>query len=140
MELIIRVFALENHLLHVGLKVWETRPAVWLTQQQMPHNDHARSRTGHGGNFMMFDIDTIDIWLTFLSNNMHARFGDQIHRQIQGTPMGTNCASHLANLYLMMYELRFYVRLATLCVNPAFTFLRTMLCTIARAPHCRTSS
>ena len=43
MELIIRMFALEHHLLHVGLKVWETKPAVWLTQSQMPDNDQARS-------------------------------------------------------------------------------------------------
>ena len=66
-------------------------------------------------------------------SNMYVKFGDQIHRQIQGTPMGNNCASHLANLYLMMYELRFYIRLATLYVNPAFAFLRTMIYTIARA-------
>ncbi len=64
---------------------------------------------------------------------MYVRFGDQIHRQIQGMPMGTNCASHLANLYLMMYELRFYVRLATLYVNPAFAYLRTVIYTIAHA-------
>ena len=94
MELIIRVFAHEHHLLHVGSKVWETKPAVWLTQQQMPLDDQARSGTGHGGKFMIFDIDTIDIWLTFLLSNMCVKFGDQVHRQIQGTPMGTNCASH----------------------------------------------
>ncbi|DBA82247.1 TPA: hypothetical protein ACH3X2_000518 [Trebouxia sp. C0005] len=99
----------------------------------MPLDDQARSGTGHGGKFMIFDIDTIDIWITFLLSNMYVKFGDQVHRQIQGTPMGTNCASHLANLYLMMYELRFYVRLATLYVDPAFTFLRTVIYTIARA-------
>ncbi|DBA66734.1 TPA: hypothetical protein ACH3X2_001883 [Trebouxia sp. C0005] len=48
----------------------------------------ARSGTGHGGKFMIFDIDTIDIWLTFLLSNMCVKFGDQVHRQIQGTPMG----------------------------------------------------
>ena len=32
-----------------------------------------------------------------------------------------------------MYELRFYVRLATLYVDPAFTFLRTVIYTIACA-------
>ena len=80
----------------------------------------------------IFDIITIDIWLTFLLINMYARFGDQIHRQIQGTPMGTNCASHLAHQYLVMYNLRFYIRLAALCTNSAFTFLSTMICAIAR--------
>ncbi len=82
---------------------------------------------------MIFDIDTIDIWVTVLLSNMYFRFVDQIHRQIQGIPMGTNCASHLASLYLMMYELRFYVRLANLYVNPAFTFLRTVSYAIACA-------
>ncbi len=61
MEVIIRVFALEYHLLHVGLKVWETKPAIWLTQQKIPDNDQPRLGTGHGGKFMIFDIDTIDI-------------------------------------------------------------------------------
>ena len=49
MGLIIRVFALQHHLLHVGLKVWETRPGVWLNQQQMPDNEPGRLGTGNGG-------------------------------------------------------------------------------------------
>ncbi|DBA87047.1 TPA: hypothetical protein ACH3X2_005289 [Trebouxia sp. C0005] len=64
---------------------------------------------------------------------MYVRFGDRIRRQIQGTPMGTNRASHLANYYLTMYELNFIMRLAALYVGAAFAFLRTVLYQIACA-------
>jgi len=66
---------------------------VWLRQNQMPATDQARSGTGHGGRYMIFDIHTIDVWLSFLLANTYVRFGDQIRRQIQGTPMGINCNS-----------------------------------------------
>ena len=82
---------------------------------------------------MIFDIHTIDVWLSFLLANMYVRFGDQIRLQIQGTPMGTNCASHLANYYLTMYELSFIMRLAALYLDVALAFLRTVLYQIACA-------
>ncbi len=47
--------------------------------------------------------------------------------------MGTNCASHLANYYLTMYELSFIMRLAALYLDVAFAFLRTVLYQIACA-------
>ena len=47
--------------------------------------------------------------------------------------MGTNCASHLANCYLTMYELSFIMRLAALYLDVAFAFLRTVLYQIACA-------
>ena len=87
MELVVCIFALPQHSNHVGIKVWQTKPAVWLRQNQMPATDQARSGTGHGGKYMIFDIHTIDVWLSFLLANMYVRFGDQICRQIQGTPM-----------------------------------------------------
>jgi len=133
MELVVCIFALPQHSNHAGIKVWQTKPAVWLRQNQMPATDQARSGTGHGGKYMIFDIHTIDVWLSFLLANMYVRFGDQIRRQIQGTPMGTNCASHLANYYLTMYELSFIMRLAALYVDVAFAFLRTVLHQIACA-------
>ena len=133
MKLVVCIFALPQHSTHAGIKVWQTKPAVWLCQNQMPATDQARSGTGHGGKYMIFDIHTIDVWLSFLLANMYARFGDQTRRQIQGTPMGTNCASHLANCYLTMYELSFIMRLAALYLDVAFAFLRTVLYQIACA-------
>lgn len=41
-------------------------------------------------------------------------------QQVQGTPMGSNCASHLANFFLAMYELR---------------FLRNLSCIIRTSPE-----
>ncbi|DBA94819.1 TPA: hypothetical protein ACH3X1_002361 [Trebouxia sp. C0004] len=96
MELVICIFALPQHSNHAGIKVWQTKLAVWLRQNQMPATDQARSGTGNGGKYTTFDIHTIDVWLSFLLANMYVRFGDQICRQFQETPMGTNRASHLA--------------------------------------------
>ena len=60
---------------------------------------------------------TVAVWLSFLLSNMFVRFGDQIFLQIQGTPMGTNCASHLASFYLTNYELNFLSRIASVFLD-----------------------
>ena len=39
------------------------------------------------------------------------KFGEELLRQIVGTPMGTNCAPLLANLYLFSYEYDFTMNL-----------------------------
>ena len=131
--LVSRIFELDRHANHVAIKVWETKPAVWLKQNQVPADDQARSGSGHGGKFMIFDEETIGIWLSFLLSNMYVRFGDQIFRQIQGTPMGTNCASHLANFYLTSHELMFISRLARVYLDMSLAFLHTLVVQIARA-------
>ncbi|KAL3148791.1 hypothetical protein ABBQ38_014199 [Trebouxia sp. C0009 RCD-2024] len=133
MQLIGRIFDMDKHANHVAIKVWETKPAVWLKQNQVPATDEARSGSGHGGKFMIFDEATIEIWLTFLLSNMYVRFGDQIFRQIQGTPMGTNCASNLANFYLTSYELRFLGRLAAVYLDVTLAFLHDLVSCIVRA-------
>ena len=131
--LVSRIFDLDRHANHVVVKVWETKPAVWLKQNQVPADDQARSGSGHGGTFMIFDEDTISIWLSFLLSNMYVKFGDQIFRQIQGTPMGTNCASHLANFYLTSHELMFISRLARVYLDFSLACLHALVVQIARA-------
>ena len=42
--------------------------------------------------------------LSYLSDNMYIRFGNKLYRQIVGTPMGTNCAPLVADLFLICYE------------------------------------
>ena len=106
-SLIEDIFALPEHENHVGIKVWQTKPAVWLRQHQMPATDQRRSGAGHGGTFTIFDLPTMNIWLCFLLSNMYVSFGGRLWRQICGTPMGTNCASNLANFYFSRYELNF---------------------------------
>lgn len=133
MQLIGRIFELNKHTNHVAIKVWESEPAVWLQQHQVPTDDQARSGSGHGGRFMIFDEATIAIWLSLLLSNMFVRFGDQTFLQIQGTPMGTNCASHLANFYLTGHERNFLSRLATIYLDMSLSYLRTLVSQIARA-------
>ena len=42
--------------------------------------------------------------LTFLLDNIYIRFGSKLHRQIVGIPMGNNCATLVADLFLLCYE------------------------------------
>lgn len=58
MQLIGRIFDLHELTDHVAIKVWETKPAVWLKQHQVPTDDQARSGSGHGGSFMFFYEDS----------------------------------------------------------------------------------
>ncbi len=101
-------------------------------QNQMPATDQVRSGTGHGGScqYMIFDVQcmihTINGLLSFLLANMYVKFGDQIRCQIQETPMGTDCASHLADCYLAMHELSFIMHLAALYLDVAVAFLCTI--------------
>ena len=45
--------------------------------------------------------------LVFLIENTLAIFGERIFQQTVGIPMGTNCAPHLADLFLYSYEADF---------------------------------
>ena len=50
--------------------------------------------------------------LTFLLDNIYIRFGSKLYRQIVGIPMGTNCAFHVADLFLFCYERDFMLSLS----------------------------
>ena len=127
MSLVTMIFDLPEHAGHVGIKVWETKPAVWLRANQIPANDNDRSGSGHGGRYMIFDLAVINLWLSFLLESVYVRFGDRVQRQIQGTPMGTNCAPHLANFYLASYEHAFLRRLVAIYLSAALSYLHTIV-------------
>ncbi len=114
-QLVGKVFA--SHSQRAGIKVWDEAPAVWLKAAQMPARDSDRHETGYAGKFFIYDLDTIAEFLRHLLDNMYVQFGDQLLRQVVGTPMGTNCASLLANFYLAMYELAFLENLANMAAN-----------------------
>ena len=65
-------------------------------------------------------VRNYDLWsyqkvceaLTFLLDNIYIRFGSKLYRQIVGIPMGTNCAPHVADLYLFCYERGFMLSLS----------------------------
>ena len=50
--------------------------------------------------------------LTFLLDNIYIRFGSKLYRQIVGVSMGTNCAPHVADLFLFCYERDFMLSLS----------------------------
>ena len=50
--------------------------------------------------------------LTFLLDNIYIRFGSKLHRQIVDIPVGTNCAPHVADLFLFCYERDFMLSLS----------------------------
>ena len=47
--------------------------------------------------------------LSFLLDNIYIRLGIKLYRQIVGIPMGTNCASLVADLALFCYE-RYFMK------------------------------
>ena len=49
--------------------------------------------------------------LTFLLENIFIRFGTKLYRQVVGSPMGTNCAPLVADLFLFCYERDFIMSL-----------------------------
>ena len=50
--------------------------------------------------------------LIYLLDNIYIRFGAKLYRQIIGIPMGTNCASLVADLFLFCYERDFITSLS----------------------------
>ena len=50
--------------------------------------------------------------LTFLLDNIFIRFGTKLYRQVVGIPKGTNCASLVADLFLLCYERDFMMSLS----------------------------
>ena len=49
--------------------------------------------------------------INYLIDNCFIKYGNQIFQQIIGIPMGSNCASHLANIFLFIYESSFVKKL-----------------------------
>ena len=50
--------------------------------------------------------------LTFLLDNILIRFGTKLYRQVVWTPMGTNCAPLVSDLFLFCYERDFMMSLS----------------------------
>ena len=58
-----------------------------------------------------YTADDICKMIEFLVDNIYVRFGGQLFRQMVGIPMGTNCATLLADLFLYSYENEFLDKL-----------------------------
>ena len=55
-------------------------------------------------NYNLLSCQKVCEALTFLLDNIYIRFGSKLYKQIVGIPMGTNCAPHVADLFLFCYE------------------------------------
>jgi hypothetical protein len=51
-----------------------------------------------------FDKDQLKEAVKYIVDNSYITYHNVVYRQIIGIPMGTNCAPHLANIYLHQYE------------------------------------
>ena len=67
-------------------------------------------------------------------DNIYIRFGTKLYRQIVGIPMGTNCASLVADLFLYCYERDFMKYLSSdnqtdviKALNSTFRYLDDLL-------------
>ena len=49
--------------------------------------------------------------INFLLDNIYVRFGNTVYHQVIGIPMGTNCASLIADLFLYCYESQFMAKI-----------------------------
>ena len=122
LDMIARVFNSPEHtrLGHVGVKVRETKHAQWLKAHEIPADYHKRTGTADSsGDFVIFDLAMIEMWVTYLLDNLFIKFGSVFARQAIGAPMGANCSGELVNLYVTCYELLFVEQLCTLHKSPS---------------------
>ena len=63
-------------------------------------------------NYNLWSCQKVCEALAFLLDNIYIRFGYILYRQIEGIPMGTNCAPLVADLFLFCYERDFMLSLS----------------------------
>ena len=63
-------------------------------------------------NIMHGHVKNVCDALTFLLDNIFIPFGTKLYRQVVGIPMGTNCASLVADLLLFCYKIDFMMSLS----------------------------
>ena len=66
----------------------------------------------HQNRYKLWSCQNMCEALTYLLENIFIRFGTMLYRQIVGIPMGTNCASLIADLFLFCYERDFMASLS----------------------------
>lgn len=57
-QLVGNIFEMDKHRNHVAIKVWETKPAVWLSANQAPTDDHSLDTSADSHTVYMI-LDTI---------------------------------------------------------------------------------
>ena len=51
-------------------------------------------------------------------DNAYIIYNNHLYKQVSGIPMGTNCAPHLANIFLHIYEKQYIGNIITSTTNP----------------------
>ena len=69
------------------------------------------------GEYLIFDLATVGLWLHFQLHNVYVKFGGELFLQAIGAPMGANNACNLADWFLAKYELRFMRNLARIMLT-----------------------
>ena len=64
--------------------------------------------------------------MEYLIDNIYVSIGNRVYRQCVGIPMGTDCASLLANLFLFYYEYKYMKNLIKNNIILAKKFNNTM--------------
>ncbi len=109
-----------------ALKVFAGGKFQWLSHVPVSAVGRDKSK----GKYRIFTAPFLIKCIRKLVENTYFCFGKRLFRQIMGIPMGTNCAVYLANSYLYMYELQFWMQfqnfqdramLKTILWNFAFT-------------------
>ena len=62
--------------------------------------------------YKMWSCQKVSDALHYLLDSIFIRFGSKLYRQIEGIPMGTNCAPLVADLFLFRYERDFMLSLS----------------------------
>ena len=63
-------------------------------------------------NYNLWSCQKVCEALTFLLDNIFIRFSSKLYRQIEGVPMGTDCAPLVADLFLFCFEKDFMLSLS----------------------------
>ena len=77
------------------------------------HNKRAYFSKTESKNHASFNKTALVDAVFFIIDNSFISFQNETFRQIIGIPMGTNCAPHLANIYLHIYEYLYLQRLVS---------------------------
>ena len=98
-----------NKLLDNTFKDPTPKYMILNTKTKHTYFSHSKIKIKNKNNHII-DKETLKNHISFLINNIYLSFCQQLHKQIIGIPMGTDCAPLIANLYLHTYEFKFLMR------------------------------
>ena len=75
-------------------------------------DSETNQKSGDTKRYKLWSCQNVCEALIYLLDNIYIRFGTELYRQIVGIPMGTNCDSLVADLFLFCYEIDFITSLS----------------------------